>query len=270
LKSVSFRDGTICSLCEVKFEFRERQTKIKNASIRGILPEFRERSMRVFERPGPVNTDEVLEIAKAVSSKYEHVVVASITGDCAIKTAERIPDKNVICVTCPQGMSWDAAKMEEGPFASIPELARIRAAWAEQGRTIVPMEIDPENRRMLENLKVRIVQGTIPLFGPSFSIRVHLHQMTELDLMAKTLELISTGTLVCLECVLMSVDAGAIPEGREVIALAGTESGLDTAWIIKSSASANLFHPSKGARFVELLAKPGISVMPDIEIQYLR
>ncbi|MBN2488222.1 MAG: hypothetical protein JXA98_04265, partial [Methanosarcinaceae archaeon] len=80
----------------------------------------------------------------------------------------------------------------------------------------------------------------------------------------------STGTLVCLECVLMCVDANVIPENKEVIAVAGTERGLDTAWIIKSSASANLFHPEKGCRFVELLAKPGISLQPDINIGYLR
>ena len=34
----------------------------------------------------------------------------------------------------------------------------------------------------------------------------------------------------------MSVDAGVIPEGQEVLALAGTERGLDTAWVIRSSA----------------------------------
>jgi hypothetical protein len=88
--------------------------------------------------------------------------------------------------------------------------------------------------------------------------------------MAKTLELFSTGTLVCLECVLMAVDAGVIPENEHVLAAAGTERGLDTAWVIKGSASANLFHPAKGARFVELLAKPGISIQPDMNIEYLR
>jgi uncharacterized protein len=226
--------------------------------------------MRAFERPGPANTDEVIEIAKAVSSKYEYIVVASITGDCAVKTAESITDKDVICVTCPQGMSWEVDKMDEGPFAAIPELAQIRSTWTEQGLTRVPMGITQENRQKLGNLNVKIIQGTIPFFGPSFSIRVHLHQITGLDLMAKTLELISTGTLVCLECVLMSVDAGVVPEGREVLALAGTERGLDTAWVIRSSASANLFHPSKGARFVELLAKPGVSLVPEVNIEYLR
>lgn len=160
--------------------------------------------------------------------------------------------------------------MSQGPFATVPELEQIRFEWAKQGLTKVPMGITQENRNRLDSLKVKIVQGTIPFFGPTFSMRVHLQRVTELDLMAKTLELISTGTLVCLECVLMSVDAGVIPEGKTVVALAGTERGLDTAWTIRGSASFNLFHPSKGARFVELLAKPGISQMPDVSIEYLR
>jgi len=101
-------------------------------------------------------------------------------------------------------------------------------------------------------------------------MRLHLHLTTPLDIVAKTLEMISTGTLVCLECVLMAVDAGVIPEGSRVLALAGTERGLDTAWIIRSSASANLFHHEKGARFIELLAKPGISEVPQIAVEYLR
>ncbi len=108
--------------------------------------------MRVFERPGPVNTDEVIEIVKAVSSKYEYIVIASIAGDCALKAAESITDKEVICVTCPQGMSWEVEKMDEGPFAAIPELTQIRSAWAEQGLTRVPMGITQANRRKLDNL----------------------------------------------------------------------------------------------------------------------
>jgi hypothetical protein len=132
------------------------------------------------------------------------------------------------------------------------------------------MGITPENRRRLEDLGVRIVQGTIPLFGPTFSMRLHLQKTTDLDVMAKTLEMISTGTLVCLESVLMATDAGAVPEGEEVVALAGTERGLDTAWVIRACASHNLFHPVKGARFVELLAKPGIPTIPDVTIEYLR
>jgi len=226
--------------------------------------------VRVFERPGPVNTHEIIEILRTASAKYDCIVVASITGDCAVKIAETVQGKKVICVTCPQGMSWQIDGMQTSPFAEIPELRQIRDGWANQGFQTVPMQITEENRVKLDRLQVKIVQGTIPLFGPSFSLRLHLRQVTSLDVMAKTLELISTGTLVCLECVLMAVDAGLVPEGAHVVAAAVTERGLDTAWVIRGSASANLFHPTKGCRFVELLAKPGLPLVPDVTIDYLR
>jgi hypothetical protein len=226
--------------------------------------------MRVFDRSGPVNTDELIKIIGAASNRYKYIVAASITGDSAIKLAGKIGDSQLICVTCPQGMSWEVGSMDEGPFATIPELQQIRSEWVRQGLAKVPMQIPPENRRKLDELGIKVIQGTIPLFGPTFSMRLHLKKTTDLDVMAKTLELISTGTLVCLECVLMAVDSGAVPEGEQVIAVAGTERGLDTGWVIRASASHNLFHPLKGARFVELLAKPGITAIPDINIEYLR
>ena len=226
--------------------------------------------MRVFERPGPTNTDETIEIVKKVASQYRYIVVASITGECAVKVAERIRNTTIVCVTCPQGMGWEVDQMQSGPFEDIPELQKVRDEWKERGLSRVPMQVTPENKQKLTILNVPIIQGTIPFFGPSFSMRLHLHQVTSLDILAKTLELISTGTLVCLECVLMAVDAGVIPEQERVLAIAGTERGLDTAWIINSCVSANLFHPSKGGRFVELLAKPGLSYQPAMDIEYLR
>ena len=226
--------------------------------------------MRVFERPGPVNTNEIISLIKGASSKYKYIVAASITGDSALRLAEQVVDQEVICVTCPQGMNWEIEKMSDGPFTSIPELAQLRSEWLNQGLIRVPMGITQENKERLDKCKIKIIQGTIPLFGPTFSMRLHLQKTNDLDLMAKTLELISTGTLVCLESVLMSVDAAAVPEGEEVIAAAGTECGFDTVWVIRASDSHNLFHPSKGARFVELLAKPGIPTIPDVSIEYLR
>ena len=226
--------------------------------------------MRVFDRPGPANTQEVIALLKQAAPSYQAIIVASITGDCAIRAAEAVPGKPVICVTCPQGMNWEVQQMQTGPFAEVPELRRIRDDWIKQGLQTVPMSIKPENRLRLAQLGVKVVQGTIPLFGPSFSMRLHLQHVNSLDIVAKTLELVSTGTLVCLECVLMAVDAGLVPEGELVLAAAGTECGLDSAWVIRGSASANLFHPTKGARLVEPLAKPGISLQPEISIDYLR
>lgn len=225
--------------------------------------------MLIFERPGPINTNEIIDIIERISNTYEHVVVASITGDSALKIARRVRNK-IVCVTCPQGMNWEVDGMNSGPFAEIPELKTIRDRWVDQGLKKIAMDVTRDNRAELDRLNVKIVQGTIPFFGPSFSMRLHLKKITSLDVIAKTLELISTGTLVCMECVLMATDSGVVPEGEKVIALAGTERGLDTAWIIRSSASANLFHPTKGLRFIELLAKPEISLQPEINIEYLR
>ena len=226
--------------------------------------------MKVFERPGPVNTDEVIEILEDASLEVNYIVVASITGDSALKIAERIKNKKIICVTCPQGMYWEVNEMDKDLFAEIPELKEKRDEWIKKGLKRVPMNITEENMPKLKELNVEIVRGTIPLFGPTFSMRLHLQKITSIDVMAKTLELISPGTLVSMESVLMATDAGIIPEDELVLACAGTEMGLDTAWVLKSCASANLFHPSKGFRFVELLAKPGIALNPDINIEYLR
>lgn len=225
--------------------------------------------MKVFERPGPANTDAVVNIVEEASAKVDYIVVASITGTSAVKVAEKVRDKKVVCVTCPQGLYWQIKAMDTDVFAEIPELKKKRDEWAEKGLERVPMNITEENRIKLEGLGVEIVRGTIPLFGPSFSMRLHLHKTTSMDVMAKTLELISTGTLVCLESVLMAIDAGIVPEEKLVLACAGTERGLDTAWITRGCASANVFHHSRGFRFVECLAKPGISLVPKIDMKYL-
>ena len=226
--------------------------------------------MKVFERPGPVNTDETINILGAAKQELEFLIVASVTGESAIKVAEQIKNRKIICVTCPQGMFWEVNAMNANLFDKIPELKARREEWQKKRLDRVPLSITEENKQKLAALGVQTVRGTIPLFGPSFSMRLHLRKTTSLDIVAKTLELISPGTLVCMETVLMATDAGIIPEGELVYAAAGTEMGLDTAWIVRSSASANLYHPTKGFRFVELLAKPALSLAPSININYLR
>lgn len=226
--------------------------------------------MIVFDIPGPDNTQEIVRIVKREASRCDYIVIASITGLSALQVAAALPGKPIVCVTCPQGMFWEVNQMDKDLFETNPGLKSIRDEWRREGRNRIPMEITPENQVKLNELEIPVIKGTIPFFGPSFSIRLHLNQVTSLDIIAKTLELISPGTLVSLECVLMATDAGVIPEGVRVLACAGTERGLDTAWIIRSAASANLFHPELGVRFIELLAKPGIAETPDISIEYLR
>ena len=226
--------------------------------------------MYIFDRPGPVNTERVVKSVQEHAPRAKAIVVASITGDSALKISRAAGTTPVICVTCPQGMVWDIDGMKSGVFADIPELRAIRDTWKSAGHKKVPMEMVPENKTLLDTAGIPVIRGTIPFFGPSFSMRIHLGHISSLDIMAKTLELFSPGTLVGMECVLMAADAGKIPEGEPVICCAGTERGLDTAWLVRSSASANIFHPERGFRFIEQLAKPGIAVNPDVGIGYIR
>jgi uncharacterized protein len=226
--------------------------------------------LKTFQRPGPVNTDETLTILQNAPADLRYLVVASVTGDSALKAAERVKNRKVVCVTTPQGMFWEVNAMNAELFNEIPELRARREEWVKKSLDRVPLGVTEENKQKLKALDVEIVRGTIPLFGPSFSMRLHLRKTTDMDVIAKTLELISTGTLVCLETVMMATDAGVIPEGELVYTAAGTEMGLDTAWIVKSCASANMYHPSKGFRFVECLAKPALAMTPSINVGYLR
>jgi uncharacterized protein len=226
--------------------------------------------LRTFQRPGPVNTDETINILQNAQMDLKYLVVASVTGDSAVKAAERVKNRKVVCVTTPQGMFWEVNAMNTELFNEIPELRLRREEWVKKSLDRIPLGVTEENKQKLKALNVEIVRGTIPLFGPSFSMRLHLHKTTDMDVVAKTLELISTGTLVCLETVMMATDAGVIPEGELVYTAAGTEMGLDTAWIVKSCASANMYHPSKGFRFVECLAKPALAITPSINVGYLR
>ena len=167
-------------------------------------------------------------------------------------------------------MFWEINPQNADLFDKIPELKARREEWQKKRLDRVPLSVTEENKQKLEALGVPIIRGTIPFFGPSFSMRIHLRKTTSLDIAAKTLELISPGTLVCMEAVLMATDAGAVPEGELVYTTAGTEMGLDTAWIVRGSVSAKIYHPTQGFKFVELLAKPALAITPNVNINYLR
>lgn len=88
--------------------------------------------MKVFERPGHVNTDEVIDILKDASSQVDYIVAASVTGNSALKIVEKIKNKKIICVTCPQGMYWEVNEMNKDLFAEIPELKEKRDEWVKK------------------------------------------------------------------------------------------------------------------------------------------
>lgn len=60
------------------------------------------------------------------------------------------------------------------------------------------------------------------------------------------------GTKVCVEITLMAADAGLIPADEDVVAIAGTGNGADTALRIKPANTARFFD----LKIKEVIAKP--------------
>ena len=66
----------------------------------------------------------------------------------------------------------------------------------------------------------------------------------------------SQGMKVAPEIVMMATDVGAIPPGEDVVSIAGTGDGADTAVIVRSCHSDEFFDKEKGMEFREILAMP--------------
>jgi len=88
------------------------------------------------------------------------------------------------------------------------------------------------------------------------SLMVKYRGISTQEIINETLRLLCPGIRVCIEVMLMAADNGAIPINQEVIAMAGTERGLDTAVVIKPSLSVKMFDLYEGMEIREIICKP--------------
>lgn len=72
----------------------------------------------------------------------------------------------------------------------------------------------------------------------------------------ETLRLFCPGIRVCVEVALMAADNGVVPVNEEIIVMAGTERGLDTAVVLKPSFSVKIFDVYEGMEIREIICKP--------------
>lgn len=180
---------------------------------------------RYFERPGKENTETVLELVKkyAETKGIKDVVVASTTGETGVKASRTLKGFNIVVVTHHFGF-----------------------------RQLGIHELLEENRRKILENGAKIFTATHALSGVERAIRKKFETIMPLELVAHTLRLFGEGTKVCVEIVIMAVDAGLIPENTEVISIAGTGHGTDTALVIKSASASRFFD----LEVREVIAKP--------------
>ncbi|MEM2210266.1 MAG: pyruvate kinase alpha/beta domain-containing protein [Nitrososphaerales archaeon] len=192
---------------------------------------------RYFEKPGSENTLETLILAKqrALELGIKHLVVATRFGDTALKAAEVFQDTPIkIVAVCHQ------------------------YGYAQPGKILVP----PETQVKLKEKGVSLITQTMVLtsYGKIFRSSKPLGNYPQYitivptDIIADTLRMFCQGMKVCVEIVIMAADSGAIPVDKEVISVAGTSRGADTAIVIKPAHLHNIFD----IRIREIIAKPRV------------
>jgi hypothetical protein len=178
-----------------------------------------------FEKVGRENTEAVLGIAKqrAEEPDIKTIVVASTSGDTAVKAMETLGGFRVIVVSHSTGFKQPDAQ-----------------------------EFTAENRKLVESKGGIILTTTHPLMGVSRALRNKFNTMAIGDIIANVLRIFGEGTKVTCEIAMMAADSGLVRTDEEVIAIAGTDSGADTAIVLKPVHTQNFFN----LKVKEILCKP--------------
>jgi hypothetical protein len=186
-----------------------------------------QKTITYFEKVGPENTSQCLEIVKKAISeyKYKHVVIASTTGSTGRLFAESLKgeDINIVIVTHSHGFKEPNTQ-----------------------------ELTQEMRQKILSTGAKIFTGTMITHSLETSLAKMFGGVYPTLLVAQTLRRFGEGAKVCCEIVMMASDAGLIPEGEEVIAVAGTGRGADTVMLIRSAPSKRFLD----LKVLEILAKP--------------
>ncbi|MBS7607734.1 MAG: pyruvate kinase alpha/beta domain-containing protein [Candidatus Bathyarchaeia archaeon] len=186
---------------------------------------FVEKRVAYFQSAGKQNTDALLEFVKGYVERegIKDIVVASTTGETGAKAAKIFKGYNVVVVTHCFG-------------------------FQKPGENELKEELKTE---ILQN-GAKIFTGTHALSSAERAIRKDFGTIAPLELIAHTLRLMGEGTKVCVEITLMAADAGLIPVDRDIVAIAGTGRGADTALRIKPANTGRFFD----LRIREVIAKP--------------
>jgi uncharacterized protein len=182
-----------------------------------------EKKILYFEQPGKANTDATLQAARARAEELgiRQVVLASSHGYTA-KRAHAIftgLDVELIAVSINPGYA------DQGWSMSDTERAEVQALGVRTFTSIHALGDD--------------VNSGLGAKAPNVIVR-------------ETLYTFSQGTKVAVEVALMAADAGLLDMAREIIAIAGSDNGADTALVLKPAYTRKF----TDLRIREILAKP--------------
>ncbi len=181
---------------------------------------------RYFKRPGPKNTEGVLEAVsrRAKELKIGKVLVATCSGRTAFIALDTFdPEIKVIAISHVAGF--------------------LRPNF---------QEMSEEARRKLESKGVPVLTCQHAFGGVGRGVRNKLSTFQLDEIIAYTLRTLGQGTKVAIELALMAADAGLVRVDEEVISIGGTGNGADTALVVQPANSANFFD----LKVKEIVCKP--------------
>jgi hypothetical protein len=178
-----------------------------------------EEKITYFETSGPDNTEVVLRLAaeRAKARGIKKIVLASTRGDTARLAAERFAGSGIKMVVIPHQYGF-------GETQRFP----------------------PELVGELQKKGHRVHFGTMLFHTENF------YGSKAATTLANMLRVFCQGMKVCVEIILMATDAGCVNIGEQVIAIAGSGRGSDTAVVAIASTSTKFsdFHVT------EIICKP--------------
>jgi hypothetical protein len=178
-----------------------------------------------FDQPGGANTEETLALARQRAEELgiKTIVVASTTGDTGVRAAEIFRGHKVVVVTHSTGL-----------------------------RSPNVQELTPENRARIREQGAELLTAQHALGGVGRAVRRKFGTYQLEELIAQVLRIFGEGVKVACEITLMAADAGMVRTDEEVIAIAGTDRGADTALVLKPANAQDFFD----LRVKEILCKP--------------
>jgi len=115
-----------------------------------------------------------------------------------------------------------------------------RTGYAEAGGN----ELKKGDRSRLTEAGCTVVTATHALSSISRSYRTKFGGIDLLEIVAEAFRRFSQGVKAAIECAIMAADAGAVPVDEDIISIAGTGKGADSA-IVVQAASQNRFFDMK-------------------------
>ncbi|MCX5874603.1 MAG: hypothetical protein NTY51_15420 [Deltaproteobacteria bacterium] len=166
-----------------------------------------------FNEPGPGDTGQVLECVRRRTRELniKVVLLASVSGDTALKARQILdPEIHIIAVSHVTGF------------------------------------VKPNHQEMTAGVRQELISKGISVLtaqhafgGVGRGIRKQLGAYQVDEIIAYTLRIFGQGTKVAIELALMAADAGLVRTDEDVISVAGTGKGVNTALVLQPANSAD-------------------------------